>query len=110
MRCYICDYSPTCDSLYREGLQNTNYTQLWDSTFTAPSEYNTLIDLPDGRSICDQCNRMSRDQDNRSFDLQYGAGTPQEAEADLILEAANDNEPIDVEFEDENDSPIKEVA
>jgi hypothetical protein len=99
MRCYICDYSPTCDSLFREGLQSTNYTQLWDSTFSAPSDANQLLYLPNGDCICDQCHRMSRDEDNRSFDLQYGAGTP-EAEADLILEAANDNKPIDVEFEE----------
>jgi hypothetical protein len=90
MRCYICDYSPTCDSLFREGLQKTNYTQLFDSTFSAP-DYNRLIDLPDGTSICDQCDRMSRDEDNKSFDLQFTAD--------------NDNETLPKEVEE-----IEEVA
>jgi hypothetical protein len=71
MRCYICDWSPHGDSLSFEAIISELPTY--------------LIQEPNGHHICNVCNQASKD-DYVTYDLQFGA--------------ANDNEPIDVEFEE----------
>jgi hypothetical protein len=98
MRCYICDYSPTCESLYHETLELNSFasfrdeSELPESPSLAYHSGQVRMTIDDhGRDVCSRCALYGQDN-NPTFNLE-------EAEADLIL-AANDNEPIDVEFEE----------
>jgi len=71
MRCYICDWSPTADSLFFESLADTELPTM-------------LIDLPNGKSVCNHCHHSSLD------DLQVYAFNPPNLYG-IDLEPANDN-------------------
>jgi hypothetical protein len=122
MRCFICDWSPTCDSLYHESLaltgfvddtRNSGLAQMNGRPTNADYNNNSISIDKQGREICSHCNRSASVQssilstfpikDHEVDDLikEYESKIANQTPFGIDLEqVSNDNEPIDVEFEE----------
>jgi hypothetical protein len=91
MRCYICDYCDTTEpSLYNE---------------TLPSDYQGVIFLEDhlGREVCSNCYSESKDaiaEQREKLEFNEYKWFDDQTNKTRTRVAANDNNIIDVEFED----------
>jgi hypothetical protein len=100
MRCYICDWSSTGEqSLFHETLQLDNFVDDYRNSNNPGINYNNNYIVTDnkGRDICAHCHQNAK---HTFHEINYENYSFNDYEWMDDLTPANDNQPIDVEFEE----------